>query len=173
MTYLLIKYGNIALTTTTIHRVWYHLCLLLLVRMGGYIVNLSDFYSSKAHRETDRFFSASGVQLAQTDRDQFHFRHEAFSSQLKSKVDLTLGKTVDLRITLNLDRDPIISKSHTHPSHSETSRLLTSSLSIFRYSSSSSHPVYVRHVDSSSLGYSLSSHRQSYIGLVITSRFID
>jgi hypothetical protein len=44
MTQLLIKYGYIALTTTTIHRVWYHLCLLFLVRLGGYIVNLSDFY---------------------------------------------------------------------------------------------------------------------------------
>jgi hypothetical protein len=27
------------------HRVRYHLCLILLVRLGGYIVNLSDFYS--------------------------------------------------------------------------------------------------------------------------------
>ncbi len=26
----------------------------------------------QAHRETDRFFAASGVQLAQHDRDQFH-----------------------------------------------------------------------------------------------------
>ncbi len=41
----LIKYGNITLTTTTIHRLRYHLCLLLLVRLGGYIANLSDFYS--------------------------------------------------------------------------------------------------------------------------------
>ena len=39
------KYGNIVLTTTTGHRVRYHLCLLLLVRQAGYIVNLSDFYS--------------------------------------------------------------------------------------------------------------------------------
>ena len=39
------KYGNIVLTTTTGHRVWYHLCLLLLVRLGGYKVTLSDFYS--------------------------------------------------------------------------------------------------------------------------------
>jgi hypothetical protein len=49
----------------------------------------------QAHRETDRFFAASGVQL-----------------------------------TLKLDGAPIISKSHTHPSHSQTSRLLTSSLSL-------------------------------------------
>jgi hypothetical protein len=47
MIQLLIKYGNIVLTTTTGHRVWYHLYLLLLVRLGGYIVNLSDFYSDR------------------------------------------------------------------------------------------------------------------------------
>jgi hypothetical protein len=45
MMQLLIKYGNIVLTTGTGHRVWYHLCLLFLVRPAGYIVNLSDFYS--------------------------------------------------------------------------------------------------------------------------------
>jgi hypothetical protein len=34
-----------------------------------------------------------------------------------------------LHITLNIDGSPIVSKSHTHPSHSQTSCLLTSSLS--------------------------------------------
>ena len=66
----------------------------------------------------------------QTDRDQFHFRRAAFSAQLKSKVDLALAKVAVLRITLNLDGSPIMSKAHTHPSHSQTSRLLTSSLSL-------------------------------------------
>ncbi len=80
------------------------------------------------HRETDRFFAASGVQLAETDRGMFHYRHAAFSVQLKSKVDLALAKAASLRITINLDGSTIISKSHTHPSHSQTSRLLTSSL---------------------------------------------
>jgi hypothetical protein len=42
----------------------------------------------------------------------------------------TLVKAVALRINLNLDGTPIASKSHTHPSHSQTSRLLTSSLSL-------------------------------------------
>ena len=83
----------------------------------------------QAHRETDRFFAASGVQSAQST-SVFHFRRAAFLQQLKSKVVLTLAKTTDLRITLNLDGSPIISKSHTHPSHSQTSRLLTSSLSL-------------------------------------------
>jgi hypothetical protein len=44
---LLIKYGNIVLTTTTGHRVRYHLYLILIVRVGGYIVNLSDLYSDR------------------------------------------------------------------------------------------------------------------------------
>jgi hypothetical protein len=45
-----------------------------------------------------------------------------------SKV--ALAKVAALRIVLNLDGVPIASKSHTHPSHSQTSRLLTSSLSL-------------------------------------------
>jgi hypothetical protein len=80
----------------------------------------------QSHRETDRFFTVSGVQLPQTDRDQFHFRRPAFSQQLKNKVGLSLTKAASLRINLNLDGAPIASKSHTHPSHSQTSRLLTS-----------------------------------------------
>jgi hypothetical protein len=84
----------------------------------------------QSHRETDRFFSVSGVHLAQTDRGQFHFRRAAFSQQLKGKVGLTLDKAATLRINLNLDGDPITSKSNTHPSHSQTSRLLISSLSL-------------------------------------------
>jgi hypothetical protein len=33
----------------------------------------------QTHRETDRFFAASGVQLAQTNSGQFHFRRAAFA----------------------------------------------------------------------------------------------
>jgi hypothetical protein len=47
----------------------------------------------QAHRETDRFFTSSGVQLAQTDCGQFHFRRAAFGQHLKSRVDLALVKT--------------------------------------------------------------------------------
>ena len=36
---------NIALTTTIILLTLWHLCLLLLVPLAGYIVNLLDFYS--------------------------------------------------------------------------------------------------------------------------------
>ena len=86
------------------------------------------------HREIDRFFAASGVQLPESDRRYFHFRHAAFLAQVKSRVGLTLTKTLTktagLRITLNLDGSSITSTTHTHPSHSQTSRLLTSSLSL-------------------------------------------
>jgi hypothetical protein len=84
----------------------------------------------QTHRETDRFFAASGVQSKQSTSGQFHFRRAAFSQDLKRKVGLTLAKASALRINLNIDGAPIASKSHTHPSHSQTSRLLTSSLSL-------------------------------------------
>jgi hypothetical protein len=83
------------------------------------------------HRETHRFFAASGVQSAQSNMGAFfHFRRAAFSSMLKSRFSSILAKAAALRINLNLDGAPITSKSHTHPSHSQTSRLLTSSLSL-------------------------------------------
>jgi hypothetical protein len=84
----------------------------------------------QAHRETDRFFEASGVLSAQSDRGFYHYRRAAVSVQLKSKVGLALAKVAVLRITLNLDGTSIISRTHSHPSHSQTSRLLTSSLSL-------------------------------------------
>ena len=46
----------------------------------------------------------------------------------------SLGNPPTLRIILNIDGVPVAasvaSRSHTHPSHSKTSRLLTSSLSL-------------------------------------------
>jgi hypothetical protein len=78
------------------------------------------------------FFAVSGVQSAQSNlgASYFHFRRAAFSNQFKSKCGLLLSKTTTLRINLNLDGTSIASNSHTHPSHSQTSRLLTSSLSL-------------------------------------------
>ena len=57
----------------------------------------------QAHRETDRFFAASGVQLAQSHRGFFHYHRAAFSSMLKSRVGNILAKAAVLRINLNLD----------------------------------------------------------------------
>ena len=83
----------------------------------------------ESHRETDLFFPASGVHLMESNT-QYHYRHTVFSSQLKSKVGHILVKTVVLRINLNIDDAPVSSRSHTHPSHSQTSRLLTSASSL-------------------------------------------
>ncbi len=84
----------------------------------------------QAHRETDRFFADSGVQLTQSTSGQFHFKREAFSSYLRGKVGNILAKAAALRITLNVDDAPVESRSHTHPSHSQTARLLTLSMSL-------------------------------------------
>jgi len=56
----------------------------------------------QAHRETDRFFAASGVQLAQQSRGVFHYRRVAFSNSLKAKTGSILDKASDLRL-LNID----------------------------------------------------------------------
>jgi hypothetical protein len=84
----------------------------------------------QVHRETDHFFAASGVQLVPHNCGHFHYLRVAFSSQLKSKIGNILAKAAALRITLNIDGAPLTSRSYTHPSHSQTSRLLTSSLSL-------------------------------------------
>jgi hypothetical protein len=60
----------------------------------------------------------------------FHYHWVVFSSQLKSKIVNILTKTETLRIILNIDCAPVVSRSHTHPSHSQTFRLLTSSVSL-------------------------------------------
>jgi hypothetical protein len=44
--------------------------------------------------------------------------------------DFTLAKAAALRVNLNIDGAPITSRLHTHPSHSQVSRLLNSSLSL-------------------------------------------
>ncbi len=85
----------------------------------------------QTHRETDHFFAASGVQSEQSNMGGFfHLHHAAFSSMLKSRVGHIMDKSSVLRVNLNLDGASIASSSHTHPSHSQTVRLLTSSLSL-------------------------------------------
>jgi hypothetical protein len=79
----------------------------------------------QAHRETDRFFAASGVQLAESTSGLFHYQRAAFSAHLRTKVGGILPKDEALRVNLNIDGAPITSRTHTHPSHSQASRLLT------------------------------------------------
>jgi hypothetical protein len=129
---LMTRSVNIARTTIIIHLILSLLCRLLLVRLVDCTVNLSDFYSYRFIGKLTVFFAVSRVQSAQSNlgSSYFHFRRAAFSSMLKSKCVNILAKTSALRVNLNLDGAPIDSNSHTHPSHSQTSRLLTSSLSL-------------------------------------------
>ena len=67
----------------------------------------------QAHRETDRFFAASGVQLSQPDRGFFHYLRAAFSSMIKSRVGNILAKPTTLRINLNLSHLNLTLTLHT------------------------------------------------------------
>ena len=122
----------------------------------------------QARRETDRFFAASGVQLVKHHRDQFHYHCVTFSSQLKFKILSILAKTAALRIILNICGVQI-----THSPIILVNLLLINLVSIFRCSSLPCHPVYVSRVDPSTLAFSRSSHRHSYISLLFRFRFID
>jgi hypothetical protein len=126
-------------------------------------VNLCPFY----------FYKVIGKQtvfLQFQDFNFLNFHHTVFSSELKSNLENILTKTAVLRITLNIDGTPLTSRSHTYPSHSQTSRLLISSLSLGVPGSHAT--VYVSGVDLSTSAFSLSSHRHSYISLLFSSRFI-
>ncbi len=164
----LTKYDSIALTVIIVPLTLSLLCLLLLVRQDAYTEFVCLFFL-QAHQETDRFLAASGVQFTQSNT-QHHYRRAAFSSRFKSKVGHILAKAATLRINLNIDGAPITSRSHTHPSLSQTSRLLTSSLSLGV--PVPHNPVYVRRVDPSALALSLSLHRHSYISILFSSRFL-
>ena len=50
--------------------------------------------------------------------------------QLKFKVDNIRAKDTTLCINLNIDDTPITSPAHTHPSHSQTSRLLSTRIHV-------------------------------------------
>jgi hypothetical protein len=90
-------------------------------------VNLCDFYPYKLIGKLTGFLQ---LHLEEHTSGQFNFRRESFSVQFKTKIVNILTKATALRITLNIDDATVASRSHTHPSHSQTSRLLTSSLSL-------------------------------------------
>jgi hypothetical protein len=81
---------------------------------------------------------------------------------IQSKVGITLSKVTDTY--------------HFKVTHSSITLANLSSInlvSMFRCSSPPCNPVYVRRVDPLTLVFSLSSHRHSYIGLFLSSHFID
>ena len=66
-------------------------CLPLLAPLAASTVSLCEFYFCRLiGQPKNRYFAASGVELAQTNQDLFHFRRAAFYSQLKSLAASTL-----------------------------------------------------------------------------------
>jgi hypothetical protein len=130
MKLLLTRSENIVLTIIIIRLTLSRLCRLLLVHQTDYIVNLSGFYSYRLIGKLTAFLQLQEFSQRNLIVGISTSAARAFSSMLKSKCGNILAKAAALRINLNLDGAPITSKSHTHPSHSQTSRLLTSSLSL-------------------------------------------
>jgi hypothetical protein len=102
----LTKLDNIVETIIIVPLSLSSLCRLLIVRLGGYL-------------QTFIFHNMSVSSSTAVGRCSPHISNPKWT---------TCSTT--LRITMNIDDTPITSLSHTHPSHSETSRLLTSSLMI-------------------------------------------
>jgi hypothetical protein len=170
----LTKYENTVQTIIIVPLTLSPLWLLLLVRQGVYIVNLCAFCFYKLIRKLTAFWQLQEFSLRNlpVDSSTSAVRRSPHRLSLRSSTfSPRLQHDVSLRIVLNIDGTPIASKSHTDPSHSQTSSLLTSSLSL-RCSSPPHNPVYARCVDLSALASSLSSHRHSYISLLFRSRFI-
>jgi hypothetical protein len=100
--------------------------------------------SKDANVRNSHFLGDPGAKTVLGSRFMIHNKHliatigqrpvplppRGFSAQLKAKVGSTLAKVAVLRVNLNIDGESITSRTHTHPSHSQTSRQLTSSLSL-------------------------------------------
>ncbi len=114
----------------------------------------------QVHRETGVFFTASGVQIPQHDRGQFHYRRSAFSSQVKSKCGNILDKATSTTNYFEYRRHTCGVKI-THSPITLANLSSINLVSIFRCSSPPHNPVYVRRVDPQALALSLSSHRHS------------
>jgi hypothetical protein len=124
----------------------------------------------QSHREPDRFFTTSGVHLPEQNCGLFRFRRAVFSLKTKTPKDPPQDCNFTYQFECWWDT------YHFKNTYSPITLANISSINfvfIFRCSSSPNNPVYTRRVDFSSLVFSLSSHRHSYIGLVFCSWFVD
>jgi len=89
------------------------------------------------------FALVSGFHLTQHNGDQCqcHFRSAAFSSELETMVAGTLTRAAVFRVVSGVGGDTITSGSHNRPSHSWTSRLLTSSFTLSIHNKLHSRPT--------------------------------
>ena len=87
-------------------------------------MNLSVFSSCRPIVRLSTFLLLPNIRMRNLTR-----RRAALDPGLKSKVGLHNAKP--LCINLNDDGCPFSSRAHTYPSHSQTSRLLSTSLSLY------------------------------------------
>ncbi len=124
---------SIQLTTIITLRQRSLLWLLLSVRLGDYIVNSWTFIFTGSTGNWPIFWIfrslSSGTRPWTLPLPTLDFLWPPQVQGWPGSL-IILVKDATLRIMFNLDGPTITSKSHTHPSHSQTSRLLTSSLSL-------------------------------------------
>jgi hypothetical protein len=90
---------------------------------------LSHFITNKNKtRKQNDFLLFLELSCVETLLDLCHFHHTGLYCHLKSKVVNIFTKVTVSSINLNIDGVPISSRSHAHPSHSQISLLLSSSL---------------------------------------------
>ena len=118
MRMLLTRSYNTVLIIIIVPLTLFPLCRLLIQLPDTYTVNFSTFCCSRLIGKLTVLFP---IHLPTTNT-QYLYRRTEFSSQFKSKV------THSCQTYRPTHGTPITSRSHIHLSHSQTSRLLTSSL---------------------------------------------
>ncbi len=112
-------------STESMSRNWLVVCMMLnLVCEGSWNPQVSSFWPTPSH------FLTLPLVFSVVINKKMLLPRVVSSSQLKSKGNHILTKDVALWINLNINGTPMTSRSHTHPSHTQNSRLLTSSLSL-------------------------------------------
>jgi hypothetical protein len=110
MPLLLTRYVTTVLIIITVTLTLSLSCKPLLAPLSAFTVSSGAFCFCRLRRKP-LFYTVSGVEHAQHNKDQFRFRRAAFHSQLKSKVGNILAKTTALCINLNIDDAPISSRT--------------------------------------------------------------
>jgi hypothetical protein len=128
MRLLLTKYAN---TTDYNNRPSNDISFMPPIPSTSYIVNLCDFYFYRLVGKLTAFLQLQELSLRNLPLDCSTSAARRSPRTSKQKLATSsLRLQLYVRITLNFDGTPTASRSHTHPSHSQTSRLLTSSLSL-------------------------------------------
>ena len=136
MMLLLKKYVNTVLLIITVPLTLF----LLLLPRAAFTVSFCAYYFVQAHRETwlccaSSTPEAAFLQLQELSKHNITKTGSVSAALLSTpssnlRLSTSSPRPPALRINLNIDCAPIASHTHTHLSHSPTSRLLSTSLSL-------------------------------------------